>query len=152
MKSELLQQIRADLRDRYQRLAKAAMDAHAAASDPDSKAEGKYDTRSLEASYLAAGQSRLVDELGETVRLFEAFSPPDLPAGDLIGMGTLVEADIHGETSLFLLAPAAGGMVVNLHGQEVTLLTPASALYQQLLGRSAGDYLEDAGLLVIEVS
>jgi hypothetical protein len=152
MKSELLEKIRIELKGRLERLAKAAMDAHAAATDPGSKAESKYDTRSLEASYLAAGQARQVDELAEAVRVFEAFSPPDFPMDDPIGMGALVEADIRGETSLLLLVPAAGGMVLDMEGQEITLLTPASTLYQNLLGMRAGDFAEDLELLVIEVS
>ncbi len=125
---------------------------HAAATDPDSKAEGKYDTRSLEASYLAAGQARQVDELAEAVRIFEAFAPQDFSMEDPIEMGALVEADIRGETSWLLLVPAAGGMIIEMDGQEITLLTPASALYQNLLGTRAGDFLEELELLVIEVS
>jgi hypothetical protein len=152
MKSELLQKIRMELRGRLERLAKAALDAHAAATDPDSKAEGKYDTRSLEASYLAAGQARQVDELAAAVRIFEAFTLADFAADDPIAMGALVEVDIRGETSVLLLAPEAGGMVVHMDGQEITLLTPASMLYQHLLGSRAGDFLEDFDLLVIEVS
>lgn len=152
MKSELLEKIRIELKGRLERLARAAMDAHAAATDPGSKAESKYDTRSLEASYLAAGQARQVDELAEAVRVFEAFSPPDFAIEDPIAMGALVEADIRGETNLLMLVPAAGGMVIHIHGQEITLLTPASTLYQKLLGRRAGDFLDDMELLVIEVS
>jgi hypothetical protein len=151
MKSELLGKIRVELRGRLERLAKAAMDTHAAATDPDSKAEGKYDTRSLEASYLAAGQARQVDELAEAVRVFESITLPDFAAEDAIAMGALVEADMRGETSLLLLVPAAGGMVLDMDGQEITLLTPASSLYQNLLGRRGGDYLEEFELLVIEV-
>lgn len=152
MKSELLDKIRMELKGRLERLTRAALDSHAAATDPGSKAEGKYDTRSLEASYLAAGQARQVDELAEAVRVFEAFAPPDFAMDDPIGMGALVEADMRGETSLLLLVPAAGGMVLNMGGQEITLLTPASKLYQNLLGRRAGDLMEDLELLVIEVS
>jgi transcription elongation GreA/GreB family factor len=152
MKAGLLEQIRVELRGRLQRLAQSALEAHAAATDPGSKAEGKYDTRSLEASYLAAGQSRQVDELAEAVRIFEAFSPPDFTMDDSIGMGALVETDMGGETSLLLLVPAAGGMVLSMDGQEVTLLSPASSLYQNLLGKKAGDFLEEYDMLVIEVS
>jgi hypothetical protein len=152
MKAELLEKIRIEMKGRLERLARAAMDAHAAATDPDSKAEGKYDTRSLEASYLAAGQARQVDELAEAVRIFEAFTPQDFSMDDPIGMGALVEADIRGESSLLLLVPAAGGMVLDMGGEEITLLTPASSLYQKLLGMRAGDFLEELELLVIEVS
>jgi hypothetical protein len=152
MKSALIERIRTQLKTSLERLAKAAMDAHAAATDPDSKAEGKYDTRSLEASYLAAGQARQVDDLAEAVRAFESLMLPDFTADDPIAMGALVEADMRGETTVLLLVPAAGGMVLDMDGQEITLLTPASTLYQTLLGRRAGDFLDEFELLVIEVS
>ena len=71
MKSDLIELIRTELRSRLDRLARAAMAAHAAATDPGSKAESKYDTRSLEESYLATGQARQVTELAETLRAFE---------------------------------------------------------------------------------
>jgi hypothetical protein len=152
MKSAILEKIRIELRASLERLSKAAMDAHAAATDPDSKAEGKYDTRSLEASYLAAGQARQVDELAEAVRAFETFTLPDFTMDEPIGAGALVEADLRGETALLLLVPAAGGMILGMSGREITLLTTASTLYQNLLGKRAGDFLDEFDLLVIEVS
>lgn len=150
-KAKLLHRVREELRNRLQRLADAACEAHAAATDPGSKAEGKYDTRSLEASYLAAGQSRQVEELAEAVRIFDAFSPPDFAMDDPIAMGALVEVEARGETSWLLLAPAAGGLVVEQDGREVTLLTPASKLYPMLLGRQVGESLEESGMRVSEI-
>ena len=116
MKSALLNQIRNELRVRLERLAKAAREAHAAATDPGSKAEGKYDTRSLEASYLAAGQARQVDDLAESLRIFEALNLPDFQMEDLIDAGALVEVDLRGETNHFLLVPASGGLVFSQDG------------------------------------
>lgn len=152
MKSELLTRIRAELRARLDRLSKAAFEAHAAATDPGSKAEGKYDTRSLEASYLAAGQARQVDELAESVRVFETLSLPDFGMDDEIDAGALVEAALNGETSWFLLVPASGGLVIEHEGLEITLLTPDSALYRKLLGMRAGESLDAPRLRVVEVS
>ena len=152
MKSTLLEEIRGELRDRLDRLTRAAREAHAAATDPDSKAEGKYDTRSLEASYLAAGQARQVDELAEAVQVFEALKLTDFGIDDEIEAGALVEVDLAGETSYFLLAPASGGLVVNHDGREITLLTPSSGLYQKLLGMRMGDSLDDPPLMVTEVA
>ena len=71
MKDRLLDAIRAELRARFDRLTRAAKDAHAAATDPGSKAESKYDTRSLEASYLAAGQARQLEDLARDVSQFQ---------------------------------------------------------------------------------
>lgn len=151
MKNELLELIRGELKARFERLAKAAMEAHAAATDPDSKAEGRYDTRSLEASYLAAGQARQVDEIAKAVKAFDALVLPDFAIDDAVAMGALVELEMPGEASWFLLVPAAGGMVVKLGGTEITLLTPASKLYQDLLGKRVGDGFGESGAMVLEV-
>jgi hypothetical protein len=150
-KERLLDAIRAELRSRFDRLTRAARDAHAAATDPGSKAEGKYDTRSLEASYLAAGQARQVDELAEDIAVFESLILRGFSAEDEIEAGALVEVDLDGDSSWFLLAPAAGGLEVEWEGREVTLLTPSSALYQRLLGMRMGDSGEDPELFVSEV-
>ena len=88
----------------------------------------------------------------------DADLPPPASSGsaefaidDPIAMGALVEADIRGETSMLLLVPAAGGMILDMDGEEITLLTPASKLYQSLLGKRAGDFIDEFDLLVIEV-
>jgi len=152
MKSPLLDLIRAELRAQLGRLATAATATHAAATDPDSKAEGKYDTRSLEASYLAAGQARQVDDLAAALRTFEALKLPEFPADAAIDAGALVEVDLHGDIAFFLLAPASGGLVITHAGSEITLLTPASGLYRKLLGRHVGDSLDSPALTITEVS
>ena len=152
MKSDLLTRIRTELRARLDRLSKAAFEAHAAATDPGSKAEGKYDTRSLEASYLAAGQARQVDELAESVRIFETLSLPDFEVDAAIDGGALVEVELNGETAFFLLVPASGGLVIVHEDQEITLLTPDSGLYRKLLEMRAGESLDLPKLTVIAVS
>lgn len=151
LKSELPDAIRSELRVRLERLTQAARDSHAAATDAGSKAESKYDTRNLEASYLAAGQSRQVMELAEAVRAFETLALPDFHGDAAIDAGALVEADFNGEAALFLLAPASGGLEVVCRGREVTLLTPESPLYRKLLGMRAGDQLDQPALRVTAV-
>lgn len=152
MKSALLAQIRAELRARLNVLSRAAMEAHAAATDPGSKAEGKYDTRSLEASYLAAGQARQVDELAEAIRIFDGLALPDFGGDDRIDAGALVSVELGGEVSHYLLAPTAGGLELCHEGREITLLTPASALYQKLTGLGVGDVLDGPRMVVTEVA
>jgi hypothetical protein len=151
MKSRLLAQIRSELRANLERLSKAAYEAHAAATDPGSKAEGKYDTRSLEASYLAAGQARQVDELAAALRTFEALTLPDFEADDVIDAGALVGVELNGEMPYFLLVPTSGGTMISHEGMEITLLTPESPLYRKLLGMRSGESLEMPALTVTDV-
>lgn len=151
-KQSLLDRIRADLRASLERMTRAAMDAHAAATDPGSKAESKYDTRNLEASYLAVGQARQLDELAEAARIFESLQLPDYGPNDAIDAGALVETELNGEPAFFLLVPAAGGLVLSHLGCELTLLTPESLLYRNLLGLRSGDSLDRPPLTVTNVS
>lgn len=147
-KSDLLETIRTMLRDKLERLSKAALEAHAAATDPGSKAESKYDTRSLEASYLATGQARQVEELAEALRIFENLEMPDFQQHDAIDAGALVETRMGPQSVWFLLAPACGGMEIQLDDREITLLTPESPLYRKLSGLKTGDQLEAPALKV----
>ena len=56
-KAQLLKQIVASLSESLGVLEKAARASHAEATHESSKAESKYDTRGLEAAYLAGGQA-----------------------------------------------------------------------------------------------
>ncbi|BCX49714.1 transcription elongation factor greAB [Haloferula helveola] len=151
-KAILLQRIRKDLRQQLDRLRAAASEAHAAATDPGSKAESKYDTRSLEASYLASGQARQVEAMSDALDRLDQFEAPDFGIEDAVGPGALVETDLDGETEWFLLLPAGGGHVVEDQGREITLLSPSSRLYQELCDRHLGDTLDDSGHLVTEIA
>ena len=144
MKSELVARICDERRFRLERLAKAALAAHAAATDPNSKAESKYDTRSLEESYLASGQARQVKELAETLEAFENVQLRDFKEDEAIEAGALVMLRLTGssEETSFLLAPLAGGLEVVCNNLEITLLSPESPLYGKLIGLGKGDHLE----------
>ena len=69
-KSAVLDSILARLDTELEALMRGARASFAAATDPDSKAENKYDTRTLEASYVARGQAQRVEELQQALRGF----------------------------------------------------------------------------------
>ena len=151
MKAALVEQICSELRHRLDVLARAAREAHSAATDPGSKAEGKYDTRSLEASYLASGQARQVEEMADALQRLESSPLPNFADGEPVDSGALVEVLLGGDGCYFLLSPVAGGMELAYEGKELTLLTPESVLYQKLLGLEVGDVLEQPPLRVVAV-
>ena len=151
-KFELLEVVRAELQTHLDRLSEAAREAHAAATDPDSRAEGKYDTRSLEASYLAEGQAKQVDALGEAIQQLSSFEAHDLEFTEPIACGALVETERDGDTDWFLLLPAGGGHELEFEGRTITLLGPESPLYQDLVGKSLGEAIGDTGMTVTEIA
>jgi len=138
-KQAVLDQILSVLNAELLALTRAAQGAFAAATDPDSKAENKYDTRTLEASYVARGQAQRVAELQEAVRAFGALSGTPLESGAAVTLGALVSLLLPGEVAHYFLGPFAGGTEVQHEGQEVVVITPASVLGQKLLGKRTGD-------------
>lgn len=140
-KHRVLQLILAALRDELTSLTNAANASFAAATDPDSKAENKYDTRSLEASYVARGQALRVAELSEAVQTFGAMSGKEVDADTPIGVGMLVSLSSTEGSHHYFIAPNAGGTEVICEGAEVFVITPASPLGQKLVGRKQGESL-----------
>ncbi len=120
-------------------LTQVAQGSFAAATDPDSRAENKYDTRTLEASYVARGQARRVTELQEAVQAFTALNVTSPTPAASIQLGSLVTLQAPWGEEHFFLGPFAGGTEVQFEGTEIVVITPASALGQKLVGRHPGD-------------
>lgn len=139
-KTELLAGILASLQSELDLLTSAALATHAEATDEENKAEDKYDTRGLEASYLAHGQSKAAEEAALALAQFRALSPRDAIPGDPISLGALVTVtDAAGRTAHYYLGPRAGGTEVTLGDRTVMVITPQSPLGRELVGRRLGD-------------
>ena len=137
-KTQLIAAILGRLDLELDRFTQSARAAQAAATDGESKAEHKYDTRGLEASYLAHGQSLQARETEAARRQFAALAVRDFGPGEPVAPGALVELTGGGERLWYFLGPAAGGTEVAHLGQEVLVVTPASPLGRDLLGKAAG--------------
>ena len=152
-KSGIVQSLRLLVRAQYERALKALEGAHEAAAGEDTKAENKYDTRGLEASYLAAGQAEQADEWKIALSSLEAFEFPELDTDDPITPGALVKAELDGEFVFYLLAPAGGGITCETEeGGTVTVIGPNAPIREQLLGKTTGDILDHPPLTSLEVT
>ncbi len=138
----LVERIIASLDAELLRYAKAARVAQAEAIDEQSRAENKYDTRGLEASYLAHGQSRQVVETEQAREQFLTLPVRAFAPDEPIGPGALVELELDGERLWYFLGPAAGGTEVECEGREVFVITPQSPLGQRLAGQRNGGTVE----------
>ncbi len=134
----LLDLILAAIRTELEGVTRGAKASFSAATDPDSKAENKYDTRTLEASYVARGQAQRVEELQEALHLFTGLSPLEWPTETAITIGAWVGLEQGAETFQYFVGPAAGGTEVVCEGVEILVITPASPLGQQLMGKREG--------------
>jgi len=141
-KSELIEKIVAHLRAKVSMHMDAARAAHAEATHEESKAEDQYDTRGLEASYLAAGQARLTAEAAAAVQDFASLFIKKFQAADPIDLTALVELDMKNERMFYFIGPSAGGVEVEHDNKTVLVITPQSPLGQQLVGKKKGDKLK----------
>lgn len=110
------------------------------ATGAESKAENKYDTRSLEASYLAAGQGARLLDLRQLLAAVEGWEVR--PAGDAAAVFDLVAVGLNAPGAWLLLAPSGGGRRVRVAGADVLLVTPDAPLGRAVLGARADDEVE----------
>ncbi len=107
------------------------------ATNAESRPENKYDTRSLESSYLAAGQGERVLSLRRLVSFFETIDPTYV--SDRLGIGSLACLEENSSCSWFFLAPDGGGRKVVVDGETIAVITPTSPIGALLLGAQVGD-------------
>lgn len=120
----------------YHRAARAAFEE---ATDEHNKSESKYDTRGLEASYLARGQARQVAETEQAIAQFKSMTVAEWKPGGPIALGAYVELERGKDRLCYLIGPCAGGTEVKHAGREILVITPQSPLGRQLLGRKEGE-------------
>lgn len=121
---------------------RAARASRTEATHEQSKAENKYDTRGLEASYLARGQSRQAAEIQGAIAAFEKLDVRAFGEAEPVDVGAFVELELDGETAAYFMGPRAGGTEVIYNRQEVLVITPESPLGQQLMGKKQGQTLK----------
>ncbi len=140
-----------ELRARFRLLLGAAAETRRGATDPENRSEGKYDTRSIEANYLADGQGRQAEKLAHAIAAIEQLEPRPWAADEPISSGAAVEVELRGARLWFFLVPAGGGQEVKFDGREMTLLTPESPLGRQLVGARSGHRTKDPDATVLRV-
>jgi hypothetical protein len=136
-KRALVDLIIAQLTAELLRFAQAARAAQEEATNEQSKAENKYDTRGLEASYLAHGQARQAREIEIARQEFANLRVRTFGPRDAIDLGALVELD----GTLYFIGPSAGGTEAMHEGREVLVITPSSPLGRELMGKRQGERL-----------
>ena len=137
-KNLLVAAIRERLREQFEARQKSSRDIRAAGNDAETKAEGKYDTRSTEENYLADGLARQAQDAAEAAAAYEDFGVRDFAPDDPIDLGAVVHLRFGPASEWFFLGPAGGGAEVISGGIAVTVITPESPLGAAVMGRRKG--------------
>lgn len=137
MKDELIKLLLEHIQQELCSLKEAANNAHLAAIDDQSVAETQYDTLAIEASYLAEGQSRRVQELTDATKQLAALT---FKPSKSVVLGSMVQLSQDMDIKhWFFIAPAAAGFKCKINERHVTVITPSSPMAKVLLGKEAGD-------------
>ncbi len=150
-KQALVCAILEELRGQFVRLCGAAEQSRAEATDGENRAEGKYDTRSIEANYLADGQGRQAEKISRASAALQLLPIRPFGPGEAAGLGALVEVQMRSEKMWFFLAPAAGGLEISLEGNVITLITPDAPLGRQLMGARSGVKTKNPTSTVLQI-
>src|SRR5438034_10455157 len=111
-KRAIIRKITAKLVSELEIYFRAAQFSRAEATHESSKAENKYDTRGLEAAYLAGGQARQARELVNSIAAYEKLAIRAFSGDDPIDLAALVELEADGNVSTYFIGPRNGGLEV----------------------------------------
>lgn len=142
-KKIILQDVIRKLEQEIDITTRAAHAAHEAATHEELVAENKYDTKGLEASYLAGAQARRSLELKKDLALLTALNLKNFSDKDPIAFGALVtlESDEAGAKKLFIL-PCQGGVEISSKEGLIYCVTQDSPMGKALIGKKQNDEID----------
>ena len=125
----------------HQTLLASARRTHRAATHEEARPENDKDTRALEASYLARGQAKRVEELAQAMNQLRFFALRRFEPGEQVDVGAVVQLEVDGAPQALtaFLLPVAGGVCVDVESCTIRVVTPAAPLGRRMMGRQEGD-------------
>jgi len=133
--SQLVQSLEHDLLV----LSEAAHSAKEYVTEGDVKSEGKYDTRAIEASYLAGAQEKRVEEIKLDIQMLKDL---ELHPSNTIQLGSLAKIKFQNVERWYFISSTAGGSMVNVEGTSVLVISVFSPIGNAALNLEAADTFE----------
>lgn len=142
MKQKLLTELIDKMKGEMHELEAAAKSNKDFATDQEFKAESKYDTRSLEASYLASAEMSRVEDLKLDIQMLEEVDLKISKSSLEVCIGSLVELSHKDQSRSYFVIPTAGGTLMNVEGKAVLVVSVFSPLGDAVLGLKVGEDFE----------
>jgi hypothetical protein len=141
-KKEIIRIFTIQLQEEIEALISAAKATYEDATHEESKPENQYDTRAIEASYLAGAQAKRVGQIREILGQFQNLKFKTFTAADPLESTALVKVAIDGKINTLLLMPQGGGFTLRLEDKVIQIITPGSFLGEAIFGLKVGDEAE----------
>lgn len=138
-KKEILSKLIENLQKELIEIEEAAKSTRDLATQDDLKSEGKYDTRAIEASYLASAQQKRVEELKIDIQMLEE---TEIQESKKLQMGSLALIEHKGVSRYYFLTSTSGGTILNVDGQVILVISVFSPLGNGALGLVEGESFE----------
>jgi len=148
IKAAILEQLRNEFEARH----RVSKQTRSEGNNSESKAEGKYDTFSIEQNYLADGLAKQAHAAVLSAAEIETLPETGFAPDEAIDIGALVQVEFSGSApEWFFLCPSAGGTEVLVDEVAITVLTPESPLGSQLMEKRAGDRTTNPSARILAV-
>lgn len=141
-KSKLFEILKKEVDVQLKLAAEAAQNTKDAATHEENKPENKYDTRGLEASYLARAQIERVLDLKGLRNGLESMKVRNFAADERIALTALIHLQSQDKNFWVLLLPQGGGQSFGYEELTIKVITPESPLGSQLVGKQVDDIVE----------
>ncbi len=138
-KQQILDFLASKMETELEQAISAAKAAHADAINEESKPENQYDTRALEASYLARGQAQRVADLKEALFTFKKMQIVTFNQVKPISATALIEVESNEKKMVLFFMPTGGGHSIVINGLQIHVVTPKTPLGSALLEKVVGD-------------
>lgn len=138
-KQDLVRAIQQKLQFDLDTTIQSARTALEEATHEENKPENEYDTRSLEAAYLAGAQAERAAQIEEQIIVYKNLIPKEFKTTDTIDATALVEVEFNKKTSYVFMMSKGGGMILNFEGKAIQIVTPNSPLGEALVGLKVGE-------------
>jgi transcription elongation GreA/GreB family factor len=138
-KKKLLDKLIQNLRNELSIAEAAAASAKELATASDNKSEGKYDTRAIEASYLAGAQLKRVEEIKVDIQMLEEI---EVVPTQQLQLGSLALIEFKDQKRYYFLTSTSGGTMLEVDGVPILVISVFSPIGNEALGLRKGETFE----------
>ncbi len=137
-KEKIFQLILNQLESEYKQVEKIANDSKKDATDSDTKQESKYDTRRIEASYLAGAQLKRLKELEIDFKILKSFKLESFKINYEVNIGALISLN----SKLYFISPLNKGLNIKYKETQINVISRSAPISNECIGLTKGDIFE----------